>query len=209
MELVEFIYNTGFPDRSIGKESACNAGDPGFIPELGRSSGEGIGYPLQYSWVSLVAQLVKESTYNAGDPDSIPGLGRSPGEGKSYPLQYSGLENSMDCIVHRVLKSQTRLSDFHFTSLPLLLGFYKGPTLSLFWAGSHLLLHTGRWYCHTWNVLEFSHPHACLQVQHPSSMSCCLQTRWICSSSWHEVCRASVPITPSWSKRTFPRWVSW
>ena len=46
-------------DSSVGKESACNAGDPGLIPGLGRSSGEGIGYPLQYSWVSLVAQLVK------------------------------------------------------------------------------------------------------------------------------------------------------
>ena len=45
-----------------------------------------------------------------------PGLGRSPGEGKGYPLQYSGLENSMDCIVHGVTKSQTRLSDFHFQS---------------------------------------------------------------------------------------------
>ena len=49
---------------------------------------------------------------------SIPGLGRSPGEGKDYPLQYSGLENSMDCIVHGVPKSQTQLRDFHFTSLP-------------------------------------------------------------------------------------------
>ena len=48
------------------------------------------------------------------DLGSIPGLGRSPGEGKGYPLWYSGLENSMDCIVHRVAKSQTRLSDFHF-----------------------------------------------------------------------------------------------
>ena len=47
----------------------------------------------------------------------IPGLGRSPGEGKGYTLQYSGLENSVDCIVHGVAKSQTRLSDFHFTSL--------------------------------------------------------------------------------------------
>ena len=45
---------------------------------------------------------------------SIPGLGRSPGEGKGYPLQYSGLENSMDCIVHGVAKSQTQLSDFDF-----------------------------------------------------------------------------------------------
>ena len=56
----------------------------------------------------------KESACNAGDLVSIPGLGRSPGEGKGYPLQYSGLENSMDCIVHGVTKSRTRLSDFHF-----------------------------------------------------------------------------------------------
>ena len=49
----------GFPDSSAGKESACNAGDPGSIPGLGRSTGEGISYPLQYSWASLVAQLVK------------------------------------------------------------------------------------------------------------------------------------------------------
>ena len=58
----------------------------------------------------------KESTCNAGDLGSIPGLGRSPGEGKGYPLQYSGLENSTDCIVHGVAKSQTRLSNFHFHS---------------------------------------------------------------------------------------------
>ena len=49
----------GFSDSSVGKESACNAGDPGSIPGLGRSTGEGISYPLQYSWASLVAQLVK------------------------------------------------------------------------------------------------------------------------------------------------------
>ena len=46
----------GFPDSSVGKESVCNAGDPGLIPGSGRSPGEGIGYPLQYSWASLVAQ---------------------------------------------------------------------------------------------------------------------------------------------------------
>ena len=62
---------------------------------------------------SLVAQLVKESTCNAGDPSSISGSERSPGEGNGYPLQYSGLENSMDCRVHRITKSQTQLSDFH------------------------------------------------------------------------------------------------
>ena len=43
----------------VGKESACNAGDPGWIPGLGKFSGEGIGYPLQYSWASLVTQLLK------------------------------------------------------------------------------------------------------------------------------------------------------
>ena len=48
-----------FPHSLVGKESACNAGDPGSIPGSGRSPGEGIGYPLQYFWASLVAQLVK------------------------------------------------------------------------------------------------------------------------------------------------------
>ena len=48
-----------FPDSSIGKESTCNSGDPSLIPRSGRSPGEGIGYPFQYSWASLVAQLVK------------------------------------------------------------------------------------------------------------------------------------------------------
>ena len=49
----------GFPSRSASKESVCNAGDPGSIAGLGRSPGERIGYPLQYSWASLVAQSVK------------------------------------------------------------------------------------------------------------------------------------------------------
>ena len=66
------------------------------IPGSERSAGEVIGYPLQYSWASLVAQLVKESACNVGDLGLIPRLGRSPGEGKGYPLQYSGLENSTD-----------------------------------------------------------------------------------------------------------------
>ena len=50
---------TGLPGSSAGKESACNAGDPSSIPGLGRSPGERIGYPAQYSWASLVAQMVK------------------------------------------------------------------------------------------------------------------------------------------------------
>ena len=73
----------GFPDSSVGKESACDAGDPGSIPRLGRSAGEGIGYPLQYSWASLMAQIVKNlRTENVGNLGLITGLGRSPGEGR-------------------------------------------------------------------------------------------------------------------------------
>jgi len=57
---VNYIYILKTPlHSSVGKESACHAGDPGSIHELGRSAGEGIGYPLQYSWAFLVAQLVK------------------------------------------------------------------------------------------------------------------------------------------------------
>ena len=88
----------------------CNTGDPGSIP----GAREGIGYPLQYSWASLVAQLVKNPSCNSTDLGSNPGLGRSLGEGNNYSLQYSGLENSMDCIVHGVTKSWTPLSNFHF-----------------------------------------------------------------------------------------------
>ena len=62
----------------------------------------------------LDSSVGKESACNVGDLGLIPGLGRYPGEGKGYPLQCYGLENSMDCIVHGVEKSQTRLSDFHF-----------------------------------------------------------------------------------------------
>ena len=54
-----YALGKGFLNSSIGKESACNAGDPGLIPGSRRSAGEGIGYPLQYSWALLVAQLVK------------------------------------------------------------------------------------------------------------------------------------------------------
>ena len=105
-ELSFFEYFlSGFLDSSVGKEPACNAGDPGLIPGSGKSPGEGIGYPFQYSspFLGFPGGLVgKESTCNVGDLGSIPGLGRPPGEEKGYPFQYSGLENSMDCIVNGV-----------------------------------------------------------------------------------------------------------
>ena len=53
------LLHGNFPDFSVGKESTCNAGDTGLIPGSGRSTGEGIGYLLQYSWASLVAQTIK------------------------------------------------------------------------------------------------------------------------------------------------------
>ena len=102
----------GFPGGSVGKESVCNAGDPGLILGSGRSPGEGtvfLGFPG--------GSAGKESTCSVGDLGSIPELGRSPGDGNGYPLQYSSLENSMAWIVHGVAKSQTQLSDFHFQVL--------------------------------------------------------------------------------------------
>ena len=57
--VAETLHTKGFPGSLVGKESTCNAGDPSLTPGSGRSAGEGIGHPLQYSWTSLVAQLVK------------------------------------------------------------------------------------------------------------------------------------------------------
>ena len=104
-----------FPDSSVGKESACNAGDPGLVSGSERSAGEGIGYLFQYSWASLVAQLVKNLRAMWETWVRSLGLEESPEEGKGYPLQYPGLENSKDCIAHGIAKTWTQLSDFHFT----------------------------------------------------------------------------------------------
>ena len=106
--------------------------EPGGLPSMGL-------YRVRHNWSDLAAaaawlhireamgfphsSLGKESACYAGDPGLIPGLGRSPGAGVGYPLQYSGLENSMDCIVHGVAKSQIRLSAFH---LWLHMGFPGG-----------------------------------------------------------------------------------
>ena len=117
VQLYSFHMLAGFLGKSAGKESACNAGDPGSIP--------GSGDPVEKDRLPTPVFLGfhggsagKEYTCNEGDLGSIPGLGRFPGEGNSYPLQYSCLENSMDCIVHEVAKSRIQLSDFHFHFLP-------------------------------------------------------------------------------------------
>ena len=99
----------GFPCGSAGKETACKAGDLSSIPRLGRSSGEGKGYSLQY--LDFPGGSDGEaSAYNVGDPDLIPGSRRSSGEGNGNPLQYSCLETrqrSLVATLHRVTKSQT------------------------------------------------------------------------------------------------------
>ena len=109
----------GFPGGSAGKESTCNAGDPGLIPGLGRSLGEGkaihckiLGFPGGSDG--------KELAWNAGDLGSIPGLGRSPGGRHGNPLQYSCLENPMDkgawqAIVHGVAESRHNWGDWTHT----------------------------------------------------------------------------------------------
>ena len=67
----------GFPGSSTGKESACDAGDPGLVPGLGRSSGEEIGYPFHYSWASLVAQTAK-NLLQCGRPGFDSWVGKIP-----------------------------------------------------------------------------------------------------------------------------------
>ena len=90
------VYVRASLSSSAGKESACNGGDPGSIPGSGRCPGKGIGYPLQCSWASLLAQMV--NNLYAMRETWVRSLGRerSPGGGHGDPLQYSLLENPMD-----------------------------------------------------------------------------------------------------------------
>ena len=106
----------GFPESSVGKESTCNAGDPSLIPGSGRSAGEGIGYPLQYFWASLVAQLARNL------PSMLQTWVRSLGW--EDPLEKGKATYSSILAwripwtvwggIHGVAKSQTRLSNFYF-----------------------------------------------------------------------------------------------
>ena len=96
----------GFPVSSVVKNPPAMQETPGLIPGLGRSTGEGICYSLQFLGLPC-GSVGKESACHVEDLGLIPGLGRTPGEGKGYPLQYFGLENSMECIVHGVAESDT------------------------------------------------------------------------------------------------------
>ena len=110
--LYRHTYDRGFLGSSAGKESACNARDPSSIPGSGSSPGEGIGYPLQYSWVSLVAQMVKNLPVMRR-PGFDPWVGGSPGgEGMATDSSILAWRISRDreawwCMVHGVTKSRT------------------------------------------------------------------------------------------------------
>ena len=100
-----------FPNSSVGKESACDAGDPGLIPGSGRSAREGIGYPLQYSWASLMAQLVK-NPLKCGRSGFNPWVGKIPW--RRERLTHSGiLAWRIPWTIHGITKSRARLSNFH------------------------------------------------------------------------------------------------
>ena len=114
----------GFPGSSVGKESACNAGDPGSIPRLGRSPGGGIGYPLQYSWASLVAQLVK--SLQCKRPGLDPWVGKIPWRKEQLPTpvfwpgEFHGLYSPWG---HKESDTTEQLSLFHLAWPKISFGF--------------------------------------------------------------------------------------
>ena len=105
-----------FPDSSDGKECTHNGGDPGSIPGSGRSSGEGIGYPVQYSWASLVAQMVKNLP--TMQETWVQSLGWEDSQEESMVTHFRTLawrtpmdRGAWQTTVHVVPKSRTQLSD--------------------------------------------------------------------------------------------------
>ena len=155
------------------------------------SPGRSSSWSLTWAWLEFYLEYGiscgsagKETAYNAGDLGSIPGLGRSPGEGNGYPLQYSGLENSMDCVVHGVTNSWTRLSDFH--SLTWCLGDWLGISLSwcticlyfVGWLQSFLPLNSQclTLFCHP--LLAFLTPVSVLEAKR---RLCCHLHQWFLS----------------------------
>ena len=119
----------GFPHNSAGEETTWNAGDPSLIPGSGRSPGEGVGYPLQYSCASLVAQLVKNLSAMWETWVLYLGWKDPLQQGKATHSSILAWRTSWT-IVHGVANSQTQLSDFHF-SLTRLLVYYERISLSL------------------------------------------------------------------------------
>ena len=132
----------GFPDSSVSKES-CNAGDPNLIPGSGRSTGEGIGYPLQYSWALLVAQLVKNPAQH-GRTGFHPWFGKIPWRRERLPTpvfqpgEFHGLYSSWGCKELDMMVT--------FTSLQALILCLNGYLLLALWAlSSRVLVSAVRW----------------------------------------------------------------
>ena len=143
----------GFPCGSAGKESTCSVGDLDLIPGLGRSPGEGKGYPLQYSWASLMAQLVKIHV-QCGRPGFDPWVGKIPRRRERLPIpvfwpgEFHGLSTGSQRVVHC-------WTTFTFIFMPLI----KGPSLDFsprmeeaflgWWF--NIMLERGNWWL---NIVE-------------------------------------------------------
>ena len=117
----------GLPGSSAAKESACNAGNPSLIPGSGNSSGEWIGYPLQYSWASLVAQLVKNPpamreiwvlSLDWEEPLEEGMATHSSMLARRIPMD----RGAWGATVHGITKNRTRLSDFH-SLMPVMINY--------------------------------------------------------------------------------------
>ena len=112
------ISEMDFPGSSADKDSTSSAGDPGSIPGLGRSPGEGVGYPLQYSWASLVTQAVMNLPA-MWRPGFNPWVGKIPWRRERLhtpvflPGEFHG-QRSLAGYIHGIVRSRTQLSDFHF-----------------------------------------------------------------------------------------------
>ena len=136
--------NTSSPFPSYWKnpnsyfESACNSGDPGSIPGLGRSAREEIDYPLQYSWTSLMAQLIKNPP--AGwRPGFNPWIGKIPWRRERLPSPVFWPGEFMDCIVCGVESDTTeRLTLSNFQFLPSKITAQDKRAHFFFFAASHV-----------------------------------------------------------------------
>ena len=118
----------GFSGSSVSKESTCNTGDPSLIPGSEISPGEGTGYPLQYSWASLMAQLVKNPPTMWETWVQSLGWEDNPGEGKGTEVRSLIFSSSLCTSFTKIMISQLFSTDFHISVLSL---FFPCPEIPL------------------------------------------------------------------------------